>query len=384
MKIVIAIDSFKGSLSTLEAGNAVLRAAREVFPDAEATVFPIADGGEGTVEAIVTANGGCFKACRVCGPLGEAVEAEYGILPDQKTALIEMAAAAGLTLIPKERRDPEKATTFGVGELILDAIRSGYREIIIGIGGSATNDGGVGMLQALGFSFLDKNKNEIPRGAAGLALLDRIETAGAHPALAECRFTVACDVTNPLCGEHGCSAVYAPQKGASPEAITRMDAALSHYAALTAAHCGVSHHNTPGAGAAGGMGFALMSYLGATPEKGISLLMEKINLREKLCGADLVITGEGKIDYQSAMGKAPIGIAAAAKRQGAVVIGLCGCTGEGAELCNREGIDAVFPILQAPATLAEAMDKQNACDNLFKTARQALLFFRAVKTKSNL
>ena len=357
MKIVIAIDSFKGSLSSLEAGNAVLRAAREIFPEAEAEVCPLADGGEGTVEAIVTACGGVLQKCRVCGPLGEAVEATYGILPSTRTAVIEMAAAAGLTLVPEGRRDPELTTTYGVGELILDAIEQGCRDFIIGIGGSATNDGGVGMLEALGFGFFDNKGAPIPRGAGGLAALVAIATEGAHPALAECRFTVACDVTNPLCGEYGCSAVFAPQKGASPEAVARMDRALAGYAALTEELLGRSYKAAPGAGAAGGMGFALFAYLGAVAEAGISLVMRRTALYEKLRDADLVITGEGRIDRQTAMGKGPIGIAAEAKRHGATVIGLCGCVGDGAELCNREGIDAILPILPAPMTAEDAMEK---------------------------
>lgn len=383
MKVVIAIDSFKGSLSSREAGNAVLRAAREVFPAADATVFPIADGGEGTVEALVSANEGILQKCRVCGPLGEEVDATYGILPKTKTAVIEMAAAAGLTLVPEGRRDPELATTYGVGELILDAITRGCRDFIIGIGGSATNDGGTGMLEALGFAFLDHRGAPIPRCAIGLSALASIQTEGAHPALSECRFTVACDVTNPLCGENGCSAVFAPQKGASPEAVARMERALARYAILTEQTLGSSFENTPGAGAAGGMGFALLAYLGARLEAGISLVMSRTALRKALQSADLVITGEGRIDRQSAMGKAPIGIAAAAKRHGATVIGLCGCVGEGAELCNPEGIDAIFPILTAPMTTAEAMEKGRALDNLYRTARQALLLFKTASAQKS-
>lgn len=379
MKVVIAIDSFKGSLSSLEAGNTVLRAVREVFPEAEAIVCPLADGGEGTVEAIVTACGGVLQKCRVCGPLGEAVEATYGILPSTRTAVIEMAAAAGLTLVPEGRRDPELTTTFGVGELILDAIKQGCRDFILGIGGSATNDGGTGMLEALGFGFFDKSGTPIPRGAAGLALLTAIDTSRAHPALAECRFTVACDVTNPLCGENGCSAVFAPQKGATPEAVARMDKALAHYAALTESVLGCSCKSTPGAGAAGGMGFALLAYLGAEAKSGISLVMERTALYEKLQSADLVITGEGRIDRQTAMGKGPIGIAAEAKRRGATVIGLCGCVGDGAELCNREGIDAILPILPAPMTAEDAMEKGHALKNLYRTAIQALLLFKSAR-----
>ena len=379
MRIIIAIDSFKGSLSSREAGEAALRAAREVYPDAEAVVFPLADGGEGTADAIISANGGVMRHCRVHGPLGEAANAAYGILPKTNTAVIEMAEAAGLTLVPTEKRDPERTTTYGVGELILDAIDKGCRDFIIGIGGSATNDGGVGMLTALGFSFLDQNGLPIPQGAAGLAKIDTISLDGAHPALSDCRFTVACDVTNPLCGERGCSAVYGPQKGASPEAVKRMDAALAHYAALTERAVGRSFESTPGAGAAGGMGFALFAYLGAVAESGISLVMRATGLTEALRGADIVITGEGRIDRQSAMGKAPIGVAAEAKRQGATVIALCGCVGEGAEECNGAGIDAILPILGTPMSTAEAMEPQTACENLYKTARQALLLYRAAK-----
>ena len=379
MRIIIAIDSFKGSLTSREAGEAALRAAREIFPDAEAEAFPLADGGEGTANAIISANGGVMRRCRVRGPLDEAIDAAYGILPKTNTAVIEMAEAAGLTLVPTEKRDPEKTTTYGVGELILDAIEKGCRDFIIGIGGSATNDGGVGMLTALGFAFLDKNGLPVPQGAAGLAKIDTISLESAHPTLSDCRFIVACDVTNPLCGEQGCSAVYGPQKGASPEAVTRMDKALVRYATLTEKTIGRSFENTPGAGAAGGMGFALFAYLGAVAESGISLVMRTTGLNDALHGADLVITGEGRIDRQSAMGKAPIGVAAEAKRQGATVIALCGCRGEGAEACNDAGIDAIFPILSAPISITEAMEPQTARENLYKTARQALLLYRAAK-----
>lgn len=382
MKIVIAIDSFKGSLSGIAAGNAVRRAAAEVFPAARIDVCPIADGGEGTLAAIMAANNGSLQTCRVCGPLSDTVEAVYGILPTTNTAVIEMAEAAGLPLVPQEKRDPELTTTYGVGELILDALAHGCRDFIIGIGGSATNDGGVGMLTALGYAFLDKDGAPIPRGAAGLSRLCTIKSDRAHPALSECCFTVACDVTNPLCGENGCSAIYGPQKGATPEAVARMDRALSHYAALCNRLLGSSHADTPGAGAAGGMGFALFSFLGAKAASGISLVMQKTGLPERLKDADLVITGEGRIDRQSAMGKAPIGIAAEAKRHGAAVIGLCGCTGEGAEECNSAGLDAIFPILQEPVSVCEAMEPHLAEENLFKTARQALLLFRAASGRN--
>ena len=372
MKVVIAIDSFKGSLSTFESGCAVSDALRMVAPTAEAVICPLADGGEGTVNAIVSATGGKLCKVRVCGPLGDPVTAEYGVIPETRTAVIEMASAAGITLIAPDERNPLRTTTRGVGEMILHAIEySDCRDFIIGIGGSATNDGGVGMLKALGFSFLDANGAEIDDGARGLADLAEIRCDGAHPALAECHFHIACDVTNPLCGAHGCSAIYGPQKGATPEMVADMDAWLASYAKLTAQATGRDCAEVAGVGAAGGLGFAFLAYLCGKLESGIELVMRATDLEAKIKDADVVVTGEGRLDGQSCMGKAPIGVARLAKKHAKPVLAFAGCVTEDARACNDHGIDAFFPILRTPCSLEEAMRIETAYRNLKNTAEQA-------------
>ncbi len=369
MKVVISIDSFKGSLTSAEAADAVKKAILRRHRNAEITVCPIADGGEGTVNAMADAlNGKIIEAC-VKDPLGDPIIAKYCIT-DSNTAVIEMAAAAGLTLIPEELRDPMRTTTYGVGELIRDAILRGCRSFIIGIGGSATNDGGVGMLSALGFEFLDASKTPVPNGAKGLEHIKYISFENAMPELSECSFRVACDVTNPLCGENGCSAVYGPQKGASEEGVKLMDAWLFNYAKLTKRVKANADPNYPGSGAAGGLGFAFMSFLGASLESGIKIVLEETRLEEHIISADLVITGEGRLDSQSIMGKAPIGVASLAKKHGKRVIAFAGCVTEGAEECNGYGIDAFFPILRSITTLEEALNKKTAYKNLEATAYQ--------------
>ncbi len=378
-KIVICIDSFKGSLTSLSAGKAVAEAAEIVFPGVETVVLPLADGGEGTMDAILYAGGGEKVTIPVTGPLGNTIEASYGILPQNKTAVIEMSAAAGITLVPKEELNPMIATTRGVGEMILDAISRGCRNFLIGIGGSATNDGGVGMLSALGFSFTDKNGNEVSDGAEGLSAIHKIQTDKASPALSECTFRVACDVKNVLCGEEGCSAVYGPQKGATPEMIQKMDAAMENYASRTKEVLPGADALYPGCGAAGGMGFALLSYLSATLVSGINLVMEQIGLASAVKDADLVVTGEGRLDGQSVMGKAPVGVSGLAKKYGKLVVAFSGCVEKSASLCNAHGIDAFFPIVRKPCTLEEAMDVQEAFENLKCTAEQAFRLMQAVR-----
>lgn len=381
MKAVVAIDSFKGSLSTFQSGAAVSEGIKRVYPDANILVCPLADGGEGTVEAIVSSCGGRLCTAKVCGPIGETVDATYGVIDSRATAIIEMSAAAGLTLVPENKRDPLYTTTYGVGELIAHAIRENLcKRFIIGIGGSATNDGGVGMLSALGFEFLDESGREIERGAIGLSSLCRINTENAMSELCECEFSVACDVKNVLCGENGCSAVYGPQKGADAESVKKMDAWLSEYAALSAKATGRDCAEVEGAGAAGGMGFAFTCYLGGKLRSGIELVIEATGLEEKLSDADIVVTGEGRLDGQSCMGKAPVGVAFAAKKQGKTVIAFSGAVKDDARLVNRHGIDAFFPILRAPVTLAEAMNIENAYKNLADTAEQV---FRLINTTTD-
>ena len=375
LKTVIAIDSFKGSLSSLEAGNAAAEGIKRVFPEAETIIRPVADGGEGTVEALAAGLDGKLIEVEVSDPIGRHITAVYSILPDN-TAVIEMSAASGLTLLSEAERDPMTTTTYGTGELILNAIKRGCRSFIIGIGGSATNDGGIGCLQALGFGMLDKNGQQVCHGAEGLSQLTHISADNIVPELKECRFHVACDVTNPLCGDNGCSAVFAPQKGADAEMIRKMDGYLRDYAELTKSFNSAASPDAAGAGAAGGLGFALMFYLNAQLRSGVDLIMQKTRLEEAIKGADIVITGEGCIDGQSAMGKAPVGIAKLAKKYGKPVIAFSGAVRNGAELCNDNGIDAYFPILRNICTLQQAMDSSNAYKNLADTAEQV---FRAIK-----
>lgn len=378
MRVVTLIDSFKGSISSIEAGEAAARGIRAVYTDAQVDVLPLADGGEGTVDALVEGCRGEFAFAEVHGPLGQKINAKYGILFGD-TAVIEMSAAAGITLVPPEERNPLLTSTYGVGELITDAISRGVRRFIIGIGGSATNDGGAGMLQALGFSLSDAHGAPIEKGARGLAKLQHVSAENAHPALSECDFRIACDVTNPLCGALGCSAVYGPQKGATPAMIKDMDTWLARYAALAKAVNPKADPDLPGAGAAGGLGFAFAAFLGGKLQSGISLVLEATGAESYIKDADVVITGEGRLDGQSAMGKAPVGVAKLAKRHGKPVIAFAGCLTEEASACNGAGIDAFFPILRGVVTLEEAMDAENAKHNLQKTTEQVFRLVRAFR-----
>ena len=380
MKAVIAIDSFKGSLTTFEAGEAVAEGVRRAYSDAEVFVSPIADGGEGTVKAIIAATNGKMHTVCVHGPLGEKIDAKYGIIESSGTAIIEMAEAAGITLINRNERNPLFTTTYGVGEMIADALKKGCRDFIIGIGGSATNDGGVGMLQALGVKFLDAYGKDIERGAIGLKSLSVITLQGMLPELKECRFCIACDVKNPLCGAKGCSAVYGPQKGATPEMITQMDGWLQHYAHLTKEIIPDSDASYAGTGAAGGMGFAFLAYLGGELKSGIDIVMEKTGLEAQVKDADVVVTGEGRLDGQSYMGKVPVGVAHLAKKYGKTVVAFSGCVTDDAVLCNNYGIDAFFSILRRPCSLEEAMDKANASVNLADTVEQVFKLIRNLKS----
>ncbi len=370
MKVVIAIDSFKGSLTSTEAGNSAEEGIKRVFPEAEVYVSPVADGGEGTVEALTSGLGGELRSVNVCGPLGEKTKAVYGIIKETKTAIIEMSAAAGITLVEKEKLNPLKATTYGVGEMIKDAILLGCREFIVGIGGSATNDGGVGMLQALGFGMLDKDGEQIPFGAEGLEKLHRITTDNVISELKDCVFNIACDVENPLCGEKGCSRVYAPQKGADEAMIAKMDKWLSDYAKLTKESFINSDKDFPGAGAAGGMGFCFMSFLNGKLKKGIDLVLEATKLENHIKECDIVITGEGRLDFQTAMGKAPVGIAKIAKKYEKKVFAFAGGVTEDARECNKKGIDAFFPIVRGVTSLKDAMETENAKKNMADTVEQ--------------
>lgn len=375
MKVVIAIDSFKGSLSSLEAGEAVREGVLKADRSAKVVIRPLADGGEGTVDALAIGLGGEMIEAEVTGPLGEPVKAKYCIVKGS-TAVIEMAQAAGLPLVPAELRDPLFTTTYGVGELILNAIRRGCRSFIVGIGGSATNDGGTGMLSALGFDFLDKNGEKIAFGARGLEALASVSAENVIPELRECSFRVACDVNNPLCGERGCSAVYGPQKGATPESVKIMDGWLGKYAETAKAVFPNADPNYPGAGAAGGLGFAFKTFMNASLESGIGIILDETELEKHIADADVVVTGEGRIDFQTAMGKAPIGVAKLAKKHGKRVVAFAGCVTADAEECNNHGIDAFFPIIRGITTLDEALDRDNAYSNLRAAAYQV---FRLIK-----
>ena len=324
MKVVIAIDSFKGSLSSLQAGTAAATGIYRVDPKVETVVRPLADGGEGTVQALTEGLGGRLVSVSVTGPAGKQVICPYGIIDRTQTAIIEMSGAAGITQVHGDEKNPLYTTTYGVGEVICDAIRNGCHRFIIGIGGSATNDGGVGMLQALGYAFLDKDGKQVLPGARGLKDITEITDAYVIPELAECKFRVACDVTNPLCGELGCSAIYGPQKGATPEMIQDMDQWLGAYAELAKERFPKADPKYPGTGAAGGMGFAFLTFTDAVLESGINIVLDETKLEDYIKDADLVITGEGRMDGQTAMGKAPVGVAKLAKKYGKKVIAFAG------------------------------------------------------------
>ncbi len=378
MKAVIAIDSFKGSLSSQEAGQAAAAGIKRVFPDAVTQVCPLADGGEGTVETLISGMGGTIRRLSVTGPLGEKVTGRYGVLEDGVTAVMEMADAAGITMVLPEQRNPLYTTTYGVGETIRDAVKEGCRKFIIGIGGSATNDGGVGMLQALGFEFLDGAGKPVAFGAQGLEKLVCIGTGHAMEELADCEFHIACDVKNALCGPEGCSAVFGPQKGADDAMIRQMDAWLADYAALAAAafEGEAVDPDHPGSGAAGGLGFAFRTFLHGSLEPGVELILRETKLEEKLQDADVVVTGEGRLDGQTVMGKAPVGVAALAKKYGKKVVAFSGCVTEDARACNAHGIDAFFPIVRGAVSLEEAMDRENAARNMMDTAEQVFRLMR--------
>ena len=384
MTVTVAIDSFKGSLTSRMAGDAVRDGIFSVYPDAVVHVRSLADGGEGTVDAIAAARGGRICKVKVTGPLGEPVDAEYGIIDKERTAIMEMSSSSGITLVPPNKRNPYYTTTYGFGELIRHAIvESGCRRLILGIGGSATNDGGVGMLTALGFGMLDADGEDIPLGAIGLSRLVRISAESVLPELSECEFIIACDVKNPLLGKSGASFVFGPQKGAAPEQVEAMDGWLKNYADLTYKTLGKDCRDTDGAGAAGGLGFALFTYLGGRSESGISLVIRETGLEAFVRESDIVVTGEGRLDGQSVMGKAPVGVAALAKKYGKPVVAFSGCATDDARLCNSHGIDAFFPIPRGPMTLAEAMDVDNAYSNLRATAEQAFRLFKVASEQGS-
>ena len=369
MKIVVAPDSFKGSVTALEAGNAIEQGLRRVFPDAIIEKIPMADGGEGTVQSLVDAIGGHIQTQRVRGPLGNEVDAEFGILADGEIAVIEMASASGLTLVPPDKRNPLQTTTYGTGQLIRAALEAGCRRLIIGIGGSATNDGGTGMAEALGVRFLNADGNSIPRGGGGLGELALIDITGLHPAIAETETVVACDVNNPLTGPDGASHVYGPQKGATPEIVKMLDTHLAHFDKILTRTLGQSFNDIPGAGAAGGLGAGLMAFLNAELKLGVEIMIDTVKLKDRMKGASLVFTGEGQLDFQTAFGKTPVGVAKVAKADNIPVIAIAGGIGEGADAVYAAGIDAMLGIVQAPMSLEDAVE--DAMQLIADTAEQA-------------
>jgi glycerate 2-kinase len=367
MKIVIAPDSYKESLSAAEVADIIEAGMREVFPAAEYVKLPVADGGEGTVDAMVDAFQGRRLSVTVTDPLGRQVQAGYGLSGDGSLAIIEMAAASGLALVPPSLRDPRITSTEGTGELIRAALGSGARNLILGIGGSATNDGGSGMLRALGVRFLDAAGHDLPAGGAALSQLARIDVSGLDPRLAQCVINVACDVNNPLTGENGASAIFGPQKGATAEVVRELDAALHHYAEVIRMQLGRDVEHIPGSGAAGGMGAAMVAFTPARLRPGSEIVMEAVKLDAAVADADLVITGEGRIDSQTIRGKTPHGVATVAKRHGKPVIGIAGCLTPDVSVVHEHGIDAVFSVLDSACTVEQALAA--AADNLRRAAR---------------
>lgn len=384
MKILISIDSLKGSLSSIEAGNAIKKGILKVKEDAQVKILPLADGGEGTVDALVQGMNGKKETIEVTGPIAKKVDVTYGLLKNTSTAIIEIAQASGLTLVPTELRNPLYTTTYGVGEIIKEAINKGYRNFIVGIGGSATNDAGIGMLQALGFEFYDKNNKLVGLGGKVLNEIRHIKIENRLKELDECKFKIACDVNNPLFGKNGAAYIYGSQKGATSEIIEELDNGLRNFSKVVKNYLSKDVANVEGAGAAGGLGFAFLAFLDSKLESGIKIILEEIKLEEELKDADFVITGEGRLDNQTAMGKAPIGVAKLAKKYGVKVIGLAGATTEDAVKCNEEGIDAYFSIVNRAMTIEEAMDKATASENMTATTTQIFNLITSIQQSKNM
>ena len=355
MRIVVAPQAFKGSLSAQEACRAIREGVLRRLPAAEVVLVPMADGGDGALEALVGATGGSYRNTLVRGPLGEDVRAAWGVMGDGGTGVVEMARASGLVLVPDSRRDPRRASTFGTGQLISAILDAGCRRMIVGIGGSATNDGGAGMAAALGVRFLDADGNHLPQGGAALSRLDRIDLSGLDPRLRSCDVLAACDVANPLTGPEGASAVYGPQKGMTPEVVGELDAALSRFDEVLARTMGRSFANIPGAGAAGGLGAGLMAFLDARLQPGVDVVAAAVGLDAALDSADLVITGEGRLDGQTVYNKTPVGVALRAKARGLRVIALAGSLGEGHRAALAMGIDAVETLADGSTPLENAI-----------------------------
>ncbi|MEH7334615.1 glycerate kinase [Neobacillus drentensis] len=379
MKIVIAPDSYKGSLSAVEVARSIEKGIQNAFPDAHTLCLPVADGGEGTLDTLVAATDGQKISVLVTGPLGQKVEAEYGILGDRKTCVIEMAKASGIPLISREELNPLQATTFGTGELIKQALDDGFTSFILALGGSATNDGGAGMLQALGLSLLDEQGNQISTGGAELAKIRSIDLSEFDKRISNCQFLIASDVENPLIGPLGASHVFGPQKGATPEMVRILDVCLTQWADEVEKVTGVHLHDLPGAGAAGGIGGAFQAFFPCRMKRGIDVVIEYTGLQDALIGADLVITGEGQVDFQTASGKTPMGVAQAALLNNIPTVILAGSVGKGIDVLYQYGIVSVHSIINKPMELKEAME--TAGELLENAAEQVIRSFFYQRSK---
>ena len=378
MKIVIAPDSFKESLSAAGVASALARGLRQALPTAEILECPLGDGGEGTLDAVLAATGGEVREARVTGPLGEPVTARWGWLAEQRTAFVEMASASGLELVPKARRDVRVATSHGTGELLRAALDAGAERLVLAIGGSATNDSGAGVLQALGVRLLDGQGQALAPGGAALASLASLDLTDLHPRLAAVEVVIAADVDNPLCGPQGASQIFGPQKGASPEQVRELDAALAHFATVTAATLGRDVSEQPGAGAAGGVGFAALAFLQATFRPGIEVVAELVGLEEALQDADLAVTGEGRLDGQTLRGKTPAGVLRLAQRHGVPVVAVAGSLGEGYDALYQQGLAAAFSLVPGPLSLEEALAQAEGL--LERTARDIGRLWQAAQS----
>ena len=373
MKIVIAPQGFKGGISGLEAARAIARGVLAAAPEAETVLLPVADGGDGTLHALVDATGGEIFTSMVTGPINQQVEAQWGVMGDGRTAVIEMARASGLAMVPSRRRNPKVTTTLGTGEILKEALERGYKSVMVGLGGSATNDGGAGMATALGVRFLDSSGDALPPGGAALARLDRIDTSGLLDRIAGADIVAATDVTNPLCGPTGASAIFGPQKGASKEVVAELDAALRNFAQVVKRDTGHDVLDVPGAGAAGGLGAGLIAFAGAKIRSGIDLVCQVLDFDRHLVGADLVITGEGRADRSTVFDKAPVGVARHARAHGVPTILLAGSLGEGHEELYQHGVASILCISDGTMSFEQALSRTG--EMLEGTAERAVRLF---------
>ena len=374
MKIVVAPQAFKGSLSATEVGNSMIKGIENVIENSTNLLVPVADGGDGTLETLVESSQGKINSIKVTGPLGEQQNSAWGALGKNKTAIIEMARSSGLALVPINKLNPLISTTYGLGEVILDALNQGYRDFIIGIGGSATNDAGAGMAQALGAKLLDSNGNELPFGGESLSKLNSINIDGIDTRIKESNFAIACDVNNPLTGPEGASAIYGPQKGATPEMVNTLDQALTNFAEIVEKDLGIKINDVEGSGAAGGLGGGLIAFLNGKLRKGVDIVLDFVDIDKALTNTNLVITGEGQLDFQTIYNKAPIGVAKRAKHLGIPVIAISGSLGENFSVVHEHGIDAASSIISKPMTLEEA--SKTAPELIASATEQALRYMK--------